>query len=52
MRHGETDLNRDNRLQGQIDCPLNGTGIRQAKEAGEHLEGSRRIMWISTMSIV
>jgi alpha-ribazole phosphatase/probable phosphoglycerate mutase len=39
VRHGETDLNRENKLQGRIDCPLNDTGIRQALDLrGQLLE--------------
>ena len=33
MRHGETDYNREMRLQGHIDIPLNATGKQQAKKA-------------------
>lgn len=37
IRHGETDWNRDRRLQGHIDIPLNERGRRQAKAAALHL---------------
>lgn len=30
-RHGETDWNRERRLQGAVDIPLNATGVAQAQ---------------------
>jgi broad specificity phosphatase PhoE len=40
VRHGETDWNRQHRIQGLTDIPLNATGRRQARAAGKLL--SRR----------
>jgi broad specificity phosphatase PhoE len=40
VRHGETDWNRQHRIQGLTDVPLNATGRKQARAAGKLL--SRR----------
>lgn len=39
VRHGETDWNRNHRLQGWVDTPLNGAGRRQARGLAETLAG-------------
>jgi len=37
VRHGETDWNRENRVQGNVNTPLNDKGIRQAAELAQRL---------------
>jgi broad specificity phosphatase PhoE len=42
IRHGETDWNREARLQGQRDIPLNALGRRQAERNGRAVAGILR----------
>src|SRR5579871_641611 len=37
VRHGETEWNRDGRVQGHTDVPLSGEGIEQARRVAERL---------------
>jgi len=39
VRHGETEWNREDRMRGWLDVPLNDRGRRQARAVGEALEG-------------
>ena len=37
VRHGQTEFNRERRIQGHVDSPLTGLGVRQAKAVGRLL---------------
>ena len=37
IRHGETDWNRQQRFQGQVEVPLNATGLQQAERVAGRL---------------
>ena len=38
VRHGETEFNREKRLQGWIDSPLSETGLEQGRIVAEALK--------------
>jgi probable phosphoglycerate mutase len=48
VRHGETDWNREQRFQGQIDVPLSATGRAQALRLAEALAGERFDLLVSS----
>lgn len=41
VRHGETEWNRDHRLQGQSEVALAESGLRQARAAGLYIRGQQ-----------
>ncbi|MEO8261101.1 MAG: histidine phosphatase family protein [Pseudolysinimonas sp.] len=51
IRHGQTDWNRDDRLQGSSDIPLNDVGRAQAHEAADLLrDGEWQVIVSSPLS--
>ena len=48
FRHGETDWNREGRLQGHTDTPLNATGLVQARALAEKLRPHRLDVVVSS----
>jgi probable phosphoglycerate mutase len=39
VRHGQTEFNRERRIQGHVDSPLTELGVRQAQAVGALLKG-------------
>ena len=48
IRHGETDWNSDQRIQGHIDIALNQTGLAQAVAIGKRFENDKINVLISS----
>ena len=48
IRHGETDWNRQQRFQGQIDVPLNAAGHAQAARLAQAMAGSPPDVFLSS----
>ena len=48
VRHGETDWNKEGRLQGRTDIPLNDQGRYQAEQCGRYLAESEWDLIISS----
>ena len=38
IRHGQTDYNKNGKIQGRLDIPLNDTGVEQAEQMSEQLK--------------
>lgn len=51
IRHGETDWNKEGKIQGQKDIPLNEVGEQQAKEVAQILKETFHITTIYTSSL-
>ena len=50
VRHGETDLNRQRRIQGHMDCPLSEHGEKQARALGRHFQQQQFHYWYAMLA--
>lgn len=41
VRHGKTDWSNDNRIQGEVDIPLNDEGLQQVRDVASRLSGEK-----------
>lgn len=41
VRHGQTDWSNINRIQGEVDIPLNGQGLKEARNIGSKLSSEK-----------
>ena len=51
IRHGQTEWNKEKRLQGRADIPLNAYGIQLAEETRDGLLGVRFDIALSLIHI-
>lgn len=49
IRHGETDYNKDGKVSGQADIPLNETGIEQARKLTRELPDDITVIYSSDL---
>lgn len=51
VRHGETDWNKEGRIQGRTDTPLNSLGRLQAEKCGKYLAEGKWDLIISSLLV-
>lgn len=51
VRHGQTDWNKERKLMGQTDIPLNAQGIREAQELAQQIKNIEISVIVASPSI-